>query len=37
MLIGVSQALAPGDRLPLTLRFEKSGEMTMDVEVREME
>jgi copper(I)-binding protein len=37
MLIGVSQALSPGDSLPLTLRFEKSGEMTMDVEVREME
>jgi len=36
MLIDVNQPLAPGDTLPITLRFEKSGEMKMDVEVREM-
>lgn len=36
MLIDVTQPLAPGDTLPITLRFEKSGEMKMDVEVREM-
>ena len=36
MLIDVGQALAPGDTLPITLRFEKSGEMQMDVEVLEM-
>ncbi|GAB4541994.1 MAG: hypothetical protein Kow0063_33410 [Anaerolineae bacterium] len=37
MLIGVTQPLSPGDSLPITLRFEKAGEMTVDVEVREME
>ena len=36
MLIDVGQSLVPGDTLPITLRFEKSGEMEMDVEVREM-
>jgi copper(I)-binding protein len=36
MLIEVSQSLAPGDTLPITLRFEKSGEIEMDVQVREM-
>ena len=35
MLIDVGHSLAPGDTLPITLRFEKSGEMEMDVEVRE--
>ena len=36
MLIDVGHPLAPGDTLPITLRFEKSGEMKVDVEVREM-
>ena len=36
MLIDVGKPLVPGDTLPITLRFEKSGEMEMDVEVREM-
>jgi copper(I)-binding protein len=36
MLIDVGGSLVPGDTLPITLRFEKSGEMEMDVEVREM-
>lgn len=34
MLIDVSTTLASGDTLPITLNFEKSGEMTLDVEVR---
>lgn len=37
MLIGVTQSLAPGDSFPVTLHFDKSGQMTMDVEVREMQ
>lgn len=36
MLIDVSKSLKPGDTLPLTLRFEESGEMQMDVDIREM-
>jgi copper(I)-binding protein len=36
MLIDVSKSLKPGDSLPITLRFQESGEMQMDVEVREM-
>jgi copper(I)-binding protein len=36
MLIDVSQPLAVGDSLPITLHFEKSGEMELDVQVREM-
>lgn len=36
MLIDVSKSLKPGDTLPITLRFQKSGEMQMDVEVHEM-
>jgi len=36
MLIEVNQPLAAGDSLPITLRFEKSGEMKLDVQVREM-
>ena len=36
MLIDVSGPLEVGDSLPITLRFEKSGEMKLDVEVREM-
>jgi len=36
MLIGVNQALRPGDTLPITLNFEKSGEMQLEVQVREV-
>ncbi len=36
MLIGVNQALQPGDTLPITLNFEKSGEMQLEVQVREV-
>lgn len=36
MLIDVSTTLASGDTFPITLIFEKSGEMTLDVEVRDM-
>jgi copper(I)-binding protein len=36
MLIDVSTTLAPGDTLPITLNFEKSGEMALDVEVRDV-
>ncbi len=36
MLIDVSTILTPGDTLPITLSFEKSGEMKLEVEVREM-
>jgi copper(I)-binding protein len=36
MLIDVGRSLVPGDTLPITLQFEKSGEMEMDIEVREM-
>jgi copper(I)-binding protein len=34
MLIDLNQPLAAGDRVPITLRFEKSGEMKLEVEVR---
>jgi copper(I)-binding protein len=37
MLIDVDQSLAPGDTLPITLRFEKTAEIKIDVEVREMD
>jgi copper(I)-binding protein len=37
MLIGVNTSLALGDTLPITLRFEKSGEIQMEVQVREIE
>ena len=36
MLIDVSKSLKPGDTLPITLRFQKSGKMQIDVDVREM-
>ncbi len=36
MLIDVNTTLTPGDTLPITLSFEKSGEMNLEVEVREM-
>ena len=34
MLIGLKQPLVVGDRFPLTLEFEKAGEITVQVEVR---
>jgi copper(I)-binding protein len=37
MLIGVNTSLALGDTLPITLRFEKSGDIQMEVQVREIE
>ena len=37
MLIGANTSLALGDTLPITLRFEKSGEIQMEVQVREIE
>ena len=37
MLIGVNTSLALGDTLPITLRFEKSGEIQIEVQVREIE
>ena len=36
MLIGVNRALQAGDTLPITLNFEKSGEMQLEVQVREV-
>jgi copper(I)-binding protein len=35
MLIGLKQPLAAGSRLPLTLRFEKSGDLQLEIQVRE--
>jgi copper(I)-binding protein len=35
MLVELKQPLAAGDRLPLTLRFEKSGELQLDIQVQE--
>jgi len=35
MLIGLRRALRPGERFPIVLRFEKGGEITADVEVRQ--
>lgn len=35
MLVGLKQPLAAGDRLPLTLRFEQSGDLQLDIQVRE--
>jgi periplasmic copper chaperone A len=34
MLVGLSQALAPGDRFPLLLQFERAGEVEVVAEVR---
>ncbi|HMK09178.1 MAG TPA: copper chaperone PCu(A)C [Anaerolineales bacterium] len=34
MLVGVTQALAPGDRVSLTLHFERAGEVMLEAEVR---
>jgi copper(I)-binding protein len=36
MLIDVKRTMTPGDSLPITLYFEKSGHMELEVEVREM-
>lgn len=35
MLVGLDEALQPGDNLSLTLTFEKAGEMNLTVPVRE--
>lgn len=35
MLIGLEHPLQPGENITLTLRFEQSGEMTIEVPVRE--
>ncbi|MCS7222768.1 MAG: copper chaperone PCu(A)C [Anaerolineae bacterium] len=35
MLIGLRRELRPGERFPISLRFEQGGEITIDVEVRQ--
>jgi len=35
MLIGLKQDLKPGDRIEITLRFEKAGEIKVNAPVRE--
>lgn len=35
MVIDLNMPLSPGDTIPITLRFEKSGEIELEVEVRE--
>ena len=35
MLVGLTGPLGPGDRVPLTLRFERSGAIEVEAEVRE--
>ncbi len=37
MLIGLKQQLKPGDKIDITLTFEKTGEMTVQAEVRAIE
>jgi len=34
MLLGLAERLAPGDRVPLLLVFEKAGELALEAEVR---
>jgi len=34
MLVGLTQDLNPGDKLPITLIFDKAGKITIDAEVR---
>lgn len=34
MLVGLKRPLAKGDRVPLTLRFERSGELKIELEVQ---
>lgn len=34
MLVGLKKPLAKGDRVPLTLRFERAGELTIELEVQ---
>ena len=36
MLIGLRQELKPGDKFPVTLRFEKAGDVVVEATVREM-
>ena len=35
LLVGIASPLVPGTRLTVTLRFEKAGEITLDVPVRD--
>jgi copper(I)-binding protein len=35
MLVGLTGPLRPGDRVPLTLRFERAGDIQVEAEVRE--
>lgn len=37
MLIGMQKQLAPGDKINLTLTFEKAGSQTVEAEVKDME
>lgn len=37
MLIGLKQPLKAGDRFPMTLRFEKAGDVTVEVAVEDMQ
>ena len=34
MIVGLKQPLAKGDRIPLTLRFERAGELAIELEVQ---
>jgi periplasmic copper chaperone A len=34
MLVGLKKPLVKGDRLPLTLRFERAGELQVELEVQ---
>ena len=34
MLVGLKKPLAKGDRVPLTLRFERAGELTIELELQ---
>jgi copper(I)-binding protein len=37
MLVGLKQPLAKGDRIPLTLRFERAGELQIELEVQPLD
>lgn len=37
MLIGMQKTLAPGDKISVTLTFEKAGSQTVEAEVKDME
>ena len=36
MLVELARALKPGERFPMTLRFERAGEMEIELEVQEL-